>query len=258
MVVRFIPDETPPKQHREDREDLAEIIELRSLLGKPEQGTTASRDHERSDRNDLHERSVEEARTVLSLAEHKTVQANEHARTEAVTTHAGTRDIPLEEREAYTEGIRILARKQLSAAELRRELLHRDNDPQDVEEVVFEFIDRLYLDDEGLARTLSESLREKKQASRAEIARKLHQRFIDRAVVDAVVAEIDMESEYSLLDEAAQKRSRRLLGLDRETAERRLLGFLARRGWQGEAARNAARAALDEAGIGSRGSVRFR
>lgn len=264
MVVEFVPDKYPGNQPRDEQENLAEIIELRGRLGGYSRRSTDERPQQRS---------LEHARQVLSLAEQRKSSDNSdglesltsdevsdarHGTAVEHGTTSGGREIPLEDRDAYTEAVRILARKQLSEVELKHELLKREHDPRDVEQVVYEFIDRLYLDDEALARALSESLRERKHSSRAEIARKLHQRFIDRTVIDTVISEIDLDSENTLLHEAAQGRARRLLGLDRETAERRLLGFLARRGWQGEAARNAARQALDESGIGTRGSVRFR
>ncbi|WP_396127758.1 hypothetical protein [Curtobacterium sp. SORGH_AS_0776] len=58
----------------------------------------------------------------------------------------------------------------------------------------------------------------------------------------------------------AQKRAGQLRGLDRATAERRLSGFLMRKGYNGGIVRIAVERALDGGGrppAGPRGSVRF-
>ena len=75
--------------------------------------------------------------------------------------------------------------------------------------------------------------------------------------VQSALGELDVDEEFALLRETAQDRARKLGGLDRQTAERRLLGFLARRGWSGEPAMRAAREALDGSAPGGSG-VRFR
>src|SRR5690606_33269777 len=110
--------------------------------------------------------------------------------------------------------------------------------------------------DIGLARVMTEKLRDSKRASRAQIRRKLRERRLSDDVIETVVGELDEEEEQALLLQTAQDRARRLTGLDRVTAERRLLGFLARRGWGGEPALRATRAALDECTGEATGGVR--
>ena len=58
-----------------------------------------------------------------------------------------------------------------------------------------------------------------------------------------------------LVLELARDRVRRLGGLDRTTAERRLVDFLARKGHGGSGAREAARQALDERDSGYGGDT---
>lgn len=162
--------------------------------------------------------------------------------------------------EAYEDAVRLLARRARSSGELRDDLLALDHSADDVSIVIDEFIESHYLDDIGLARVQSEKLRESKGASRGQIARKLRERKLPDAVVEEILGELDVDEEYALLREAAVKRAERLTGLDRPTAQRRLLGFLARRGWSGEPAMRAVNEALDGGlGRGRRGpsGVRF-
>lgn len=162
--------------------------------------------------------------------------------------------------EAYEDGVRLLARRARSSGELRDDLLALDHSADDVSIVIDEFTESHYLDDLGLARVQSEKLRDSKGASRGQISRKLRERKLPDAVIEEILGELDVDEEFALLREAAAKRAERLTGLDRQTAQRRLLGFLARRGWSGEQAVRAANEALDGGlGRGSRGSggVRF-
>ncbi len=161
-------------------------------------------------------------------------------------------------RAAYDDGVRLLARRARSSGELREELLRLDHAAGDVDVVIDEFRESHYLDDIGLARTVTEKLRTSKKSSRAQIRIKLRDRRLPDNVIEAALGELDQEEEHDLLREAAHARAAKLGGLERHVAERRLLGFLARRGWSGQAATQAAKDALDGNGSGrSGGGVRF-
>ncbi|MBL5974290.1 MAG: hypothetical protein D3X82_11130 [Candidatus Leucobacter sulfamidivorax] len=236
MAVRFLPErEAPENVPERDRGDLAEVIDLRSRLTRaPEQ---AAIERSASGRGSADQSAAEQS------------AADSQGAAEADGGPART---------AAEDGVRLLARKSRSSGELRRELSALGHDTPDVEAVLLEFEGNLYLDDLGLARVLAEGLRERKRASRAQIRAKLRERLLPDGVIETVLVELDDEQEDELLRAAAEERARRLRGLDRQTAERRLLGFLARRGWSGEPAIRACREAL--AGIdptGERARVRF-
>lgn len=160
-------------------------------------------------------------------------------------------------RSTYEDGVRVLARRARSSGELRDDLLRLDHDAYEVEAVIAEFENSHYLDDLGLARAVTEKLRSAKRASRAQIRIKLRERKLPDGAIEEALGELDNDEEFELLRDTARDRARKLGGLDRQTAERRLLGFLARRGWSGEPAMRAAREALDGVARGS-GGVRFR
>jgi len=252
VAVRFLPErEAPENLPERDRGDLAEVIDLRSRLTRPSE---AEADPIASLRAALEQAAIER-----SAADHGPVERG--AIEDGAVEDAGPEKNAVERgvveadggpaRTAAEDGVRLLARKSRSSGELRRELSALGHDAPDVEAVLLEFEGNLYLDDLGLARVLAEGLRERKRASRAQIRAKLRERLLPDGVIETVLVELHDEQEHELLRAAAEERARRLRGLDRQTAERRLLGFLARRGWSGEAAIRACREALD--GLGSSG-----
>ena len=98
---------------------------------------------------------------------------------------------------------------------------------------------------------------DRKGQGRVAISRSLSQRGIPREVITAALDELpDDDAERAL--EFARTKARSLSRLDHDTALRRLLGQLARRGYGGSVATNAAKTALNEASFGAKSSgVRF-
>lgn len=240
MAVRFSPRDAEARPQRAERENLAEVIDLRTRLALREEEKVSDA-----------QGSAESAGTAGDLAEvtelgpvSGTVRASSQSGVspskslQAQVGESGGR--------AYEDGLRLLARKACSSGELRRALVNLGHPAPDVDAAILEFESSLYLDDLGLARVLVEKLRERKHLSRTQLRVKLRQRLIPDGVVEEALEDLDDAEESELLREAASDRARRLLGLNRVTAERRLLGFLARRGWSGDAALCAARDALDE------------
>lgn len=211
MAVRFLPQSVEGRSAPQpgDRENLAEVIDLRSRL--------------------------------------------QPVATE-VETQPETGSEPEQVRTAMEDAVRLLARKARSSGELRRELHALGHDHAEVDGVVLECETRLYLDDLGLSRVLAETLRARKRASRSQIRLKLRERLLPDGVIETALGELDDDEEHELLRAAASERARKMGGLDRQTAERRLLGFLARRGWSGERAVRVAREALDRGEL--RGNMR--
>lgn len=284
MAVRFEP---PPHEESSrpnpDRTNLAEVIELRGMLTQQvwRSGThSLSSDdegREGSSASDAtgHGRSDEEAPAeVIALHDRSVASQIAEARvqTDAVETarRPGVSEGSIDDavsvrgsssgRSAYEDGVRLLARKAKSSGELREELLRQGHDTFEVDAVIDEFERGCYLDDLGLARAQTEKLRDVKRASRSQIRVKLRARRLPDSVIEEALGELDDSDEFALLRETAVNRASKLSGLDRQTAERRLLGFLARRGWSGEPAMRAVRDALDGASGGPShgGGVRFR
>ena len=145
----------------------------------------------------------------------------------------------------------------MSVVEARQILRGCDLDAAQIDDVVDDFSERRYLDDAELARQVVMSGVERKGQGRVALARLLSQRGVSRDIIDIALDELpDDDAERAL--EFARTKARSLARLDYETGLRRLLGQLARRGYSGPAAMNAARTALKEAAFGGPATgVRF-
>ncbi|GAA2180825.1 hypothetical protein GCM10009847_20190 [Leucobacter tardus] len=258
MAVRFRPSPGDGQRPQgEDRGDLAEVLSLRSRLPQREwaqsQGDWAPESNEHS-AEDSGTPSPPVQLDSISPSEPPDAPSDELAPAGEVDSAEPEPSGP--ERTANEDAVRVLGRKARSSGELRRDLERLGHDAHEVSGVIDEFRENLYLDDVGLARIVTEKLRDAKGASRGQIRRKLQERHFDESAIESALADLDEHEEDQLLRAAAEDRARRLTGLDPQTAERRLLGFLARRGWGGEPARRAARDALQGGGRSSSG-VRF-
>ncbi|MDP4334001.1 regulatory protein RecX [Curtobacterium sp. A7_M15] len=171
---------------------------------------------------------------------------------------------PIDEQRADAErlSMRALGRKGVSESELRTLLAKNDLDP-DVVEHEIERLTRVGLvDDVALATDLVDRLHDRKGLGRQGVVAELRRRGIDQVAIDAALeaAADDEDDEFVRAIDLARKRAGQLRGLDRATAERRLSGFLMRKGYNGGVVRIAVERALDGGGrppAGPRGSVRF-
>jgi len=171
---------------------------------------------------------------------------------------------PIDEQRADAErlSMRALGRKGVSESELRTMLTKNDIDPEVVEHEVERLTRVGLLDDVALATDLVDRLHDRKGLGRQGVVAELRRRGIDQAAIDAALeaAADDEDDEFVRAIELAEKRAGQLRGLDRATAERRLSGFLMRKGYNGGVVRIAVERALDGGGRsprGPRGSVRF-
>jgi regulatory protein len=140
--------------------------------------------------------------------------------------------------------VRALGRRQLSAAETVELLVAQGAEPDEAEVIVARYRELGYVDDRMLAEALVERLRARSGKSRAVIARELAARRIPSDIVSEALDVVDDVEERELAEAAALKRVRQLSSYDDETAERRLMGFLARRGYPSPVVREAVRAAM--------------
>lgn len=153
--------------------------------------------------------------------------------------------------------LRKLRSKSLSISEARLVLRGHHLDSSQIDDVIDDFCRRSYLDDAVLAELLVSSGVERKGQGRVALSRALSLRGIPRDVIDAALDELpDDDSERAL--EFARSKAPSMSRLDNDTALRRLIGQLSRRGYNGSVAMNAAKTALREVTTGGRSSgVRF-
>ena len=156
-----------------------------------------------------------------------------------------------DERRAENVSLHALTRRGMSSAEVLDLLQRREIDPIVAEGEIARLEGSGLLDDDALARTLVERLTERKKLGPSAIRAELQRRRLSSSTIEIALAEREVDDEGALLDGLVDDRLRRMGALDRETAERRLLAFLARKGHGGGAARDSVRRALDEAGLTS-------
>jgi regulatory protein len=151
--------------------------------------------------------------------------------------------------------LKKLRARQLSVSEAKTYLGQFELGGEGVEVILDAFLARGYLDDARLAEQLVHAGVDRKGQGRQAISQSLAKRGVPRDVADAALAELpDDDAERAL--EFARSKAGSMRGLERDVALRRLAGQLARRGYGGSSALNAARQALDEA-IRPSGRVRF-
>ncbi|WP_375384952.1 regulatory protein RecX [uncultured Microbacterium sp.] len=153
---------------------------------------------------------------------------------------------------------RSLGRRGLSIAEARAKLRSNALTGDEIDGVIEDFVRREWLDDAVLAEQLVHSATTRQDMGTKAVKQLLQKRLVAREVVEAVIAELpDDDAERAL--EFATSKARSLVRYDDDTAIRRLMGQLARRGFGGSIAGHAARTALAEARKSAGGGgVRFR
>jgi regulatory protein len=157
---------------------------------------------------------------------------------------------------AHNVSLSSLTKRGMSKREMERTLRARDLD----DDVVATELERLegvgLIDDLALAQNLVGILQERKGLGRSAIAAELTRRLLTPAAIEYALELIDTGDELARARDLAVARARQLTSYDRETAVRRLSGYLARRGYSGSTVRAAVDHALPQRQESS--GVRFR
>lgn len=151
--------------------------------------------------------------------------------------------------EAYELALRILASRAMSSGKLLERLVQRDIERSVADAIVQRVIDAGYLNDQEFAASAIERLRTRKKLGDGALRQELVKLGVRSADAEEALREHAADDATELALAAARERAPRLRSLDRQTAERRLLGFLQRRGHGGSIASRAVKTALDEVSI---------
>lgn len=154
--------------------------------------------------------------------------------------------------------VRKLARRALSEAEILAFGVAEGLTAHQANVILDRLRELGYVDDRVLAEQMKHALYERKGQSRAVVARAMSGRSIEREIIDEILDDIDQDDELSAATELAAKRASQLSGLDKQTLERRLVGFLARRGYPGNIVREAIAPLLTGRSSAASSNVRFR
>ena len=151
--------------------------------------------------------------------------------------------------ECFDHGLRLLARRLHSRAELRRKLGRREYGDPVIDPVLDDLARLGYLDDERFAAAMAQSLRQHRRVG----ARRAVVELV-RAGVPVDLAQRAAADAYATSDPVAEakrlvaKQAARLRALDPQVARRRLAGLLQRRGYDLDTVRAVADAVLGRGG----------
>jgi regulatory protein len=135
---------------------------------------------------------------------------------------------------AFDRALDALARRSRSVKELERWLAQREYQREEIAGTIERLVVRGLLNDEEYARLFVRSRLLGRGQSRRRIQAELTRRGVSRDVADAALAEVmedESVDERALVESAARKKMRSLEKLEPDVRRRRLLGFLARRGY---------------------------
>jgi len=148
--------------------------------------------------------------------------------------------------------------RSLSVVEAEKLLRSTDIDEEAVHEILERFADLHYLDEEKLADQIMHSHHERKGLGRSGVAAEMRQRGLEAELIAEKLEEMP-DDEAERATELALKRVGQLDRFDDATIDRRLTGFLMRKGYASSVVRDAVKAALaSRRGSGRTSTVRFR
>jgi regulatory protein len=134
-------------------------------------------------------------------------------------------------------------RKQLA------DLLAKRGVPEEAATAVLDrFTEVGLIDDAAFARAWVSSRQAGRGLARRALRAELQAKGVDREVAAAALEEVDPQEEWDAARRLVARRLPSMHRLDRQTAERRLIGMLARKGYGGGLAAYVVREALDERG----------
>lgn len=137
---------------------------------------------------------------------------------------------------AYLDGLRLLGRRELSAAQLRARLLDREHPAEEVDGAVAHLLETRALDDGRVARAFARTAAKVKGRGRLRVMRELHAMGIAKDVASEALAEVfgDLD-ERALIRAALQKKLRGRPRVANAAENARLYQYLMRQGFSSAA-----------------------
>jgi regulatory protein len=133
---------------------------------------------------------------------------------------------------AYLDGLKLLARRELSVAGLRARLADREHPPEEIDAAIAHLLETGALDDARVARAHARTAVTVKGRGRLRVVRELAEIGVPRDVAAEAVAEVfgDLD-ERSLIERALQKKLRGRARIADAAEHARLYQYLMRQGF---------------------------
>lgn len=159
--------------------------------------------------------------------------------------HAGSAEAAAEHEASWRALVRALERRNFSIGEIRRRLKQKGHQPEAIEYAIDRAMTGRLLDDRVFALRYVES-RAARGRGPSRLRQDLRQLGVDAALIEAAIRAQWPEPEDSLelCRQLAERRARQLGALAPEVKRRRLIGYLARRGFTGARAGSVIRQVL--------------
>jgi regulatory protein len=184
------------------------------------------------------------AREATQLAEASRAEAERQAADAAATRPPPASSLADDVAEGLAFVRRSTANAPQSVGRLRRKLAERDTPAAAIDLVIERAHAERLVDDAAIAASLVEERRAKGHAP-SRLRRDLAARGFDVQVIDGALAAVEAEDQEAAAFAVARDKADRLTGVDAETAYRRTVGYVARRGYPEGLARKVARLAVD-------------
>ena len=149
----------------------------------------------------------------------------------------------------YDRALNMLAFRARSSAELARSLARKGEPKELVDRAVTRLQEQGLLDDAAFAQAFARTKVLGAQQSKRRVQQDLARKGVARTVTDAAIAAVFEEEgvdQREVVERAARRKLRSLAKLEPLVRRRRLYGFLARRGYDGEDIRRAMEAVGEE------------
>ena len=133
---------------------------------------------------------------------------------------------------AYTDALRLLARRELSVKELRDRLIDREHPADEIERAIEHLLETKALDDGRVARAYARTASAVKGRGRVRVMRELHQMGIDNTTASEALAEVFADvDERAAIAKALQKKLRGRPRIANALEHARLYQYLMRQGF---------------------------
>lgn len=135
-----------------------------------------------------------------------------------------------EAKKAITASLNLISYRSRAAGELRTKLREKGYSPEAIDTAVNRMQELNYLDDEAFAERWVASRQNTRPRSERMLKRELAEKGIDRETIEQTIEEAGVD-EFGDALALAQKKAESMRGLEPAVRERRLSGFLGRRGY---------------------------
>jgi regulatory protein len=133
---------------------------------------------------------------------------------------------------AYLDGLRLLARRELSVKELRDRLVDREHPGEEIDRAIEHLLETQALDDARVARAYARTASKVKGRGRLRVMRELNAMGIAKETASEAVADVFADvDERSLIAKALQKKMRGRPRVANAAEHARLYQYLMRQGF---------------------------